>query len=59
MLQKTCPSCQTNSYSSTNNGMWICPSCNRNITTVKTYQNSQKEMIQNQLLRFSHYKRII
>lgn len=32
MLKKTCPFCQSDSYSAYDNPNWRCPYCNRKIT---------------------------
>lgn len=37
MLKKTCPQCQSSSYSSTTRGpAWLCPKCGKDLTDVPT-----------------------
>lgn len=36
MLKKVCPYCGKSSYSASDRGKWICPSCDEDITHVST-----------------------
>ena len=35
MLVKKCPECDEKSYSASDQGEWICPSCKEDLTAIK------------------------
>ncbi len=37
MFTKICPHCHSKSYSSSENGPWVCPQCNADITEVPVF----------------------
>jgi tRNA(Ile2) C34 agmatinyltransferase TiaS len=36
MYMKHCPECHNNSYSASNQGDWVCPTCGNDLTSQST-----------------------